>query len=192
MARALTDHAMKRALLVTSLLAAASTPAVAGSYLGLGIGTSPAISEDSDRLGSDGRSGKVLLGMRFARISLEGGLGAYDVTILDSGQPKPYGETYQLSGAVKLSLPLGNNFEAFGRAGLHHTWIRSKLPDDDRSDVSGDGYLIGAGFEYRLNLLVGQGSLFIDYQVNKAKLEGERFMFDGSSRMWTAGLTVGL
>jgi hypothetical protein len=183
---------MKRTFLAVSLVAATSAPALAGSYLGLGIGTSPTISEQTDRLDGNGRSGKVLLGMRFGQLSLEGGIGAWDVVRTnDRGITQPFAESYQLSGALKLSLPLGNNFEAFGRAGLHHTWLRA-ASGMDRDHVSGDGYLIGAGFEYRLNLVVGQGSLFIDYQVNKAKLEGERFMFDGNTRMWTAGLTVGL
>jgi hypothetical protein len=116
------------------------------------------------------------------------------ITDLRNGVITPFGDAYQASAALKLNLPLGNNFEAFGRAGLHHTWIS---PEVDGNEVSGNGLLVGAGFEYRLNLLVGQGSIFVDYQYNRVKLEGEeRFMagqaLDSSYRMWTMGLTVGL
>jgi hypothetical protein len=101
----------------------------------------------------------------------------------------PYGDAYQASAALKVSFPLGNNFEAFGRGGLQHSWIRSARSDNN---VDGNGYLLGAGFEYRLNLLIGQGSLFVDYQYNKATLTGDRLRFDQSTRMWTMGLTVGI
>ncbi len=185
----LTSCPMNRALAAVMFLAATSSVASAGTYLGLGIGTAPAISENTDRLSSDGRSGRFLLGMRFARISVEGSVGDYDVLISPAGTAMPYGTAYQASAALKASFPLGNNFEAFGRGGVQHTWINA---DDGVHDVSGSGYLLGAGFEYRLNLLLGQGSIFVDYQYNKAKLEGDRLAFDASTRMWTLGLTLGI
>jgi hypothetical protein len=185
---------MKSTCLVGSLVAATlgllSGSASAGTYLGLGIGSAPEVNEQTDRLESSGRSGKVLLGMRFGNISIEGAVGRFDMARQnDRGQIVPFGDTFQASLAAKLSLPLGNNFEAFGRAGVHKTWINA---ENNENDVTGDGYLVGAGVENRLNLVLGQGSIFVDYQYNDSKLEGDRFMFDGSSRMFTLGLTVGL
>lgn len=184
---------MKRALFAVMFVATTSTAASAGTYVGLGIGSSPAISEQTDRLEGDGRSGRFLVGMRFARVSIEGSVGGYDVALINanSGMFVPHGTSYQVAGAVKLSLPIGNKFEGFGRAGLHKTWIRADVMPDI-NNMSGGGYLLGLGLEYRLNMIIGQGSIFVDYQYNQAKLEGERFTFDGSSRMFTLGVTVGL
>lgn len=183
---------MKRAALAVTLLVAATGSASAGTYVGLGIGTAAAISEDTERLDGDGRSGKALLGMRFGNISVEGAVGKFGtaITTVPGDPARFFGDQWQASISGKLSLPLGNNFEAFGRVGLHRSWISAER---EEQDVSGDGYLIGAGIEYRLNLVVGQGSIFLDYQYNEADLEGDRLKFPGaSSRMWTLGLTVGL
>jgi hypothetical protein len=181
---------MKSSLITLAVAVLIPSTASAGTYLGLGIGSAPEVNEEADRLESAGRSGKVLLGMRWGNFSVEGAVGRFDMARRnDRGLMLPFGDTYQASLAGKLSLPLGNNFEAFGRAGLHKSWIDAETDD---LDVSGDGYLIGAGIEYRLNLAIGQGSIFVDYQYNDTKLEGDRFMFDGSSRMFTVGLTVGL
>ena len=184
---------MKRVCLGLLVVVATAGTSAAGTYLGLGIGTAPAFS-GGDQLESSSRSGRVLLGTRFGNVSVEAAVGGYDMAIrANSGVVDPYGKVYQASGALKLSLPLGNNFEAFGRIGAHHTWLRA---DDDRFSVSGNGLLAGAGIEYRLNLILGQGSIFLDYQYNQAKLSGERFVdrnaLDTNSRMFTIGLTVGL
>lgn len=183
---------MKRLCLAVTLIASATTTASANTYLGLGIGTSPAVDDEPARLDGDGRSGKVLAGMRFGNISVEGAISRFGVTFTQvNGSVSPYGDTYQASGALRLSVPLGNNFEAFARAGLHHTWISADR-NPDVNDVSGDGYLVGAGVEYRLNLVATQASLFLDYQFNDMELAGDRRQFDGNFRMWTIGLTVGL
>lgn len=182
---------MKRALLTVTLLAALSGTASAGGYLGLGIGTAPAMSEDPDRLEADGRSAKFLAGSRFGQVSIEGALGGYG-TLLETqdGGFVDYGTALQAAAALKLSLPLGSGFEVFGKGGLHHTWI-----NDDRRDersVSGNGYLLGAGAEYRFNTGVAAASIFIDYQYSKANLEGDALAFEGHTRMWTLGFTIGL
>src|SRR4051812_209393 len=108
---------MNRAsLLAVILVAASSSIASAGGYIGLGIGTAPAVGSDVtsiDTLPSDGRSGKLLLGTRWGRISAEGAIQKFDMTY----------SVYQASAAGKLNFPLGNGFEAFGRFGLQHTWM---------------------------------------------------------------------
>jgi opacity protein-like surface antigen len=183
---------MKRASLAVTLVALAGSSASAGTYLGLGIGSAPEVNEQTDRFSSDGRSGKILAGMRFGNVSVEGAISKFDMArTSDRNAVVPFGDQIQAAAAAKLSLPLGNNFEAFGRVGVHKTWLRAdQMPDINNAE--GTGYLVGAGVEYRLNLVVGQGSIFVDYQYNDVKLEGERFMLDGSSRMFSIGLTVGL
>ncbi len=181
---------MKRAALAVTLLAMSSGVASAGGYVGLGIGTAPAISTGTDADESpDGRSARLLLGSRFGQFSVEGALGGFDTVMLDSRGAIAY-DVYQASIAAKLSLPLGNNFEAFGRVGLHQSWWTAERPEHE---VGGSGLLFGAGFEYRIKAVLGQGSLFVDYQYSSADLTGERSTLgDTSVRMWTLGLTVGI
>lgn len=178
---------MKRVALALALVAATSSIASAGRYLGVGIGTN-AVYESNDQLGDDGRSARLLGGMRWGRFSVEGMFSGYGLALADRSGATPM-DVYQLSIAGKLNLPLGSNFEAYGRAGLHHTRATGEI---DTYDASGSGFLLGAGFEYRVRTGIGSGSLWVDYQVNKAELTGERFTFDTTTRQWTLGLSVGL
>ncbi|MGN6110913.1 MAG: outer membrane beta-barrel protein [Kofleriaceae bacterium] len=174
---------MNRTCLAVILIAASSGVASAGGYIGLGIGTAPAVGSDVmsiDQLPNDGRSGKLLAGARFGQFSVEGAIHGYDLVGY---------RAYQASASGKLSLPLGSGFEVFGRLGLQHTWFDHANPV---YDVDGNGYLLGAGFEYRLNLGVASGSFWVDYQYNKASLDGDRDRFDVASRMWMLGLSIGI
>src|SRR5262245_24435608 len=116
---------MRAALVTVILLAASSTAARAGGYLGLGIGTAPAIHADGDRLVEDGRSARFVAGTRWGNFGVEGAVGGYGV--LNANSPSPglnvLGDLYQLSVALREILPLGGGFEAFGKGGVHHTWI---------------------------------------------------------------------
>jgi opacity protein-like surface antigen len=190
---------MKRAALVVATLAAVSGTASAGTYLGLGIGPSPTVSDDKDRLDAVGRSGKVLLGFGMGRLSIEGSIGRNDMTLADQmGRAIPYGHLWQASASGKLNFPLGDRFEAFGRAGLIHMRVDAADRPEDRRDalrISGNGFLIGGGFEYRLNLGVGGGSIFLDYTIANADLSSDlsqQLQFDTTTRIWTLGLTIGL
>lgn len=187
----LREHAMKNLVAAGALVTACviSNTASAGTYVGLGIGTAPSMGEAKDRLDAGGRSGKLFVGTRFGQFAAEGGIGRFGVLRLNNDRFIDYGDAYQGFVAAKLSLALGNNFEAFGRAGLHKTWMGA-----DPLGTSGSGFLIGAGMEYRLNLAVGQGSIFVDYQFNSVNdLSGDRIKFDQASyRMFTIGATIGL
>ncbi len=185
---------MKRALaLVVSIVgASAAGTAHAGTYVGLGIGTTPALSDDTGRLDTDGRSGKLILGNSFGRLALEGTVTKFGVTRTNSaGAPQPFGDAYQAGIALKAAFPLDDHFEVFGRAGLQHMWLNATK--DSTNDTEGNGYLIGAGVQYKLDLGVGGGALFLDYQINNADLEGDHFTFASTtSRVWMLGLTVGI
>jgi hypothetical protein len=95
---------------------------------------------------------------------------------------------YQGSIAAKLSLPLGNGFEGFGRAGLERTWLHI---DDDRNNWQGDGFLVGGGFEYRFKLATTSTSIFVDYTIHHATIANAREEVPATSRMWALGFTVG-
>lgn len=173
---------MNRACLAVLLVAASSQVASAG-YLGIGIGTSPAVKSDApavDALPEGSRSVRVLGGLRFGHVSIEAAMHGFELSTYDA---------YQGSLAGKLSLPLGSGFEAFGRVGVQRTWMTA---DNELYDVEGNGYLLGGGFEWRLPLAVTQVSIWVDYQFNTADLEGDRDAFELSSRMWTLGVSIGI
>lgn len=177
---------MKTALLATACLAISST-ASAGGYLGLSLGTQPGINGDFEtRIGEpSGRSLRGLVGLRFGNLSLEGALNGFDVVAPRFGERT----AYQLSGALKLNVPLGHDFELFGRGGIERT--RLTLASNG-FDFTGDGFLVSGGVEYRLNAVLANASIFVDYTVHHATLTSARFDVDDTLRIWSLGLTVGL
>ena len=181
---------MKRAALVATALATGvltgfSPTASAGGYLGLALGTEPGINDDMAKIATPlGRSLRGLAGLKFGNLSLEGALNGFTMDV--SGIER---NMYQLSGALKLSLPMGNGFEGFGRAGIERTWLNY---DDERYDTSGNGFQVGAGFEYRLNAVVSNASLFVDYTIHHATLTNMRGEVDETSRIWGLGFTIGI
>ena len=176
---------MKTALLVAASLMAVTTSASAGTYLGLALGTEPGI---NDALGESatphGRSLRALGGIRIARLSIEAALNTFGVATGFGDK-----DVYQLSASGKLNLPLSDGFEVFGRGGLERTWLNV---GDDRYNLAGNGFLVGAGFEYRLDLGVTSASIFVDYTIHRATLEDTRHDLDATSRIWGLGFTVGI
>jgi hypothetical protein len=187
---------MKRAALTLVLVAAMSSVASAGAYVGLGIGTN-AVSEGSDRLVEDGRSARVFAGyrfrpLRFGSFALEGGISGYGLGLKDRTSIVEI-DALQLSAAARFNVPLSNEFEAFGRLGLQHTSASAENPI---YDTSGNGLLVGAGLAYHLNVGIGSGAaISIDYQINKVDLSGDRFQgssaFQVTERQWTLGVSMG-
>jgi hypothetical protein len=168
------------------VLASMGSVASAGGYVGLGVGTAPSRDTQTSFV-PDGRSGRLLVGHRIGMFAVEGDVTGYSLL----AQSTPYSS---VSAAVsgKLALPLGNNIEAFGRAGLERSWLSSNGPK--MSTFSGDGYLLGAGLAYRLDLGLAGGSLWLDYTRHADTLAGDAGgkTFDQSNAMWTMGLTVGI
>ena len=185
---------MMRAALALAFVAATSSAASAGVYVGLGIGTN-ALSERDDRLVEDGRSFRLLVGYQFrplrhGTIAVEGSYGSYGVGLKDSTVRLMDGD--QLSIAARYSLPIADNFEAFGRLGLQHTSVGGY---DPLYDTSGNGFLVGAGIAYRFDVGVGKGAaVTVDYQLNKTTLSGGRYTgpaeLDLLERQWTLGVQM--
>jgi hypothetical protein len=193
--RMLGSTPMKRAALVVALVAAMSSVASAGTYVGLGIGTN-AVS-GSDRIVDDGRSARLVVGyafrpLKYGTLAVEGSLSGYGLGLKDGDEALPM-DAYQISAAARFNVPLSHNFEAFGRLGLHHTTVGA---DNAIYDTSGNGFLVGAGIAYLFDARIGKGAaVSIDYQLNKVDLEGERFKGAASlglvERQWTLGVTLG-
>ncbi len=173
------------------ILASLTSVASAGTYIGLGIGSesSGGATRDGTDVGSmDGydRSGRLMVGTRFSKLSVEAQGSRFDIGF-DSGL---YDAT-QLALALKLSLPLGNNFEFFAKGGLERTWLSGG--PTDMHDAAGSGLLLGGGFEYRLNLGVTSASVFVDYQRSSSGFKNEYMVeWDGVTSMFTLGATVSL
>jgi opacity protein-like surface antigen len=178
---------MKRVLLVVCGVMAVSTTASAGGYGGLAVGTQPGVSgEFGDNTATPAsKSLRGLGGYRFGNISAEGALNGFTVLTATLGERS----MYQLSAAAKLNLPLDSGFEAFGRAGIEHTW----LDLGPEAEMSGNGFLIGAGVEYRFNLGITTAAVFVDYTIHYAGLRDHRDTeFSATTRMFGLGFTVGL
>ncbi len=181
---------MMRLGLTAVTLAALTSVASAGTYLGIGVGseTSGGAEIDGTDIGSMdgyGRSGRLMVGSRFSKLSIEGQASRFDVAFNNY----TYGAT-QVAAVLKLSIPLGNNFEFFGKGGLERTWLSD---NNSMLDAAGNGILLGAGFEYRLSLGVTSASIFVDYQRASTGFENDYPQrWDGVTSMWTLGATVSL
>jgi hypothetical protein len=183
---------MRTAALVVAL-ASMSSIASAGTYVGLGIGSEAngsatlANGNDTAMDGFD-RSGRLMLGTRLSRISIEGQASRYELGFRD----RNYQGT-QAALLLKLSVPLGNNFELFGKGGVQRTWLTNEGTNSDL-DVAGSGLVFAGGFEYRLNLGVTAASVFVDYQRSSADYKNDQMTttWNGSTSMWTLGATVSL
>lgn len=180
------NRGMRTAFLAATGCLAISTTAFAGGYVGLALGTQPAINTSFEQTMAQpsGRSLRGLVGTRFGKVAVEGALNGFGVLSRRGAAHT----AYQLSGALKLSLPLGNNFEGFARAGLERTWLNL-----DGVDLTGNGFLVGGGFEYRLDAILTSASVFVDYNVHRATLEAPGgAQVDETTRIWGLGLSVGI
>ena len=189
---------MKRAILVGSVLLATTGAASAGTYLGLGIGPDANVS-GTESLDSGGRSARLLGGYSFAgiqvgRLAVEASITGQTLAYLNNA--RGLFDAKELGLAAKYNFPIGYNFEVFGKAGVHHTWLSHKASDHYGSvyDVSGSGLMGGLGVEYRFTAgPIKAGSLFLDYTHYRATLEGDTAMYDGTGvGMFMLGFTVGL
>lgn len=183
---------MSRLALAAVTLAAMTSVASAGTYVGLGIGTaangSAERNDGIDYGSTDGfeRSGRLMVGSRFGKLSIEGQGGRYDIVFDHLGY-----QATQLGLGAKLNLPIGNNFELFAKGGLERTWLSTQSAT--MHDAAGNGYFLGGGFEYRVNLGVTAASLFLDYQRSSTDFTNDYMLqYSAVSSMWTIGATVSL
>ncbi len=124
-----------------------------------------------------------MLGTRFGYFAIEGQAARFDMMFASSTY-----ETTQLGVGLKGSLPLGNNFEVFGKGGVQRTWLNNA---GTLYDVAGNGWFLGLGVEYRLNLGITGASVFMDYQHSSSTVTNDRMSTaDISTGMWTLGATV--
>jgi outer membrane protein with beta-barrel domain len=176
---------MSRSVLALVLVATSASAASAGGFVGLGIGTGAATSGDIN-IDEHGRSGRLMAGYRFGRISVEGMGSRYGMVSQDAHEWTA--TTLALAG--RYNLPLQDSFEVFGRLGLQRTDITGDYYDED---LVGTGFLLGAGAEFRLPTAAVAVSLFVDYTILRTGVKpwGEGPTDYGlTSRIWTLGATL--
>jgi hypothetical protein len=168
-------------LVSLATLAAAASPALAGSYVSLGLGGEPALQGDLETAagGDEGGNGRLALGQRFGRLAIEASVSRFAV---------PADDATAAGIHARLAFPLGGHFEAYGRLGLERLW----LGDSPMTTVSGDasGLVGGGGLEYRLTApLLGSASIWAELSQDKFTTESGA---EGGVRLWTLGASIGL
>lgn len=173
--------ALSRASLIALVVAAGASPALAGSYLSLGVGGEPALQGDLEMaaVGESGGNGRLALGQRFGRLAVEASLSRFAI---------PDDDATAAGIHARLAFPLGGRFEAYGRLGLERLW----LGDSTMTDVSGDarGIVGGGGIEWRLSApVLGTASLWAEVTQDRFTTEDGA---EGGVRLWTLGASLGL
>ncbi len=172
-------------LLGLCTLAVPGARAVAGPYLGLGVGTAPTLGDSMQPLEPTSRCGLVGLGQRLGPLALEAGLSGYELQRATAEQ----GRSLSAFGGGKLYVELEGQLEAFARGGVERTWLSGS---GAMADYQGDGAYVGIGAELRLALPLGQTSLWVDYTRHQATLRAGVAELDASAGRWTVGLSIGL
>lgn len=179
-------------------LALVSVPAVAnaGMYIGLGVGTGANVTDSAnDSYAADGRSARVALGYRIFGFSVEGMYSGYGLAL--GGPDKPAAEKYDsrsIQLAAKYNYEFAPSFELFGRLGYLHTDVTSATGTS--LDLSGEGWTMSVGLEYRLNLVLTGLGIYMDWTRNAADLnyaDGNQSKFaNQTASMWTVGVNLSL
>ena len=178
-------------LVSTALLLGTSGSALAGGFVGLGIGSESRMDDGSGRFSSDGRSGKLFGGYQYplavGRIGAEASYTGYS---LDRVGTTFDGRSIALAG--RYNYPIADGFEVFGRLGIQHTSL-----DANGMTMAGAGPLLSAGFEYHLplklpvNLAVYVDLSYLSQTLESTDSRGQVFEADADDRMVSLGVVVG-
>ncbi|MEO8841586.1 MAG: outer membrane beta-barrel protein [Kofleriaceae bacterium] len=182
-----------RTLLAVVIIASTAAAAQAGIYAGVGIGTGASVSDSNNTsYTADGRSARLALGYRIGPFSVEGAYSGYGLQLDNAGLYDS--RSLQLAG--KYNLELGSKFEAYGRLGFLRTDLNAR--DASNSNLSGTGYTMSVGMEYRIDLIATGLGIFMDWTRSSADLStdlstGSTAKFgEQTASMWTLGVNVSL
>jgi hypothetical protein len=167
---------MLRAAVLASTLLLVPAVAHADLYLTGGVGPTADLEGDFDRIATDGKSGRIALGKSWGAVGIEGGFAGFGLAD---------GHITTASVAVRLTAPVSKAFSIYALGGLEHAWL-----DRSAYDLSGNGYLLGAGVEYAPRQLpVG---IWGEIGHHSGTLEMETATYHGSIDTLMIGLRLGL
>jgi hypothetical protein len=182
-----------RTLLALVIIASTAAAAHAGIYAGVGVGTGADVSDSiNTKYTADGRSARLALGYRIGPFSIEGAYSGYGLEVDNAGLYDS--RSLQLAG--KYNLELGSKFEAYGRLGFLRTDLNSR--DGSNVDLSGTGYTLSLGMEYRIDLIATGLGIYMDWTRNSANLSTTdptttaANIGDQTASLWTLGVNVSL
>ena len=194
-------HALSPAMRIftTTLLAAMLTgisAAHADGYVSLGVGSEAALGgEMGDRFQPEGSgAGRLALGYRSRSVAIEAVAFGNGLGFMNSGATGDADMTTMSLGVdLKYHLHIALGLEAYGRAGLHRTWL-SESVQSEMATYQGDGHVLGGGLQYTFDLLPKiEAAVWADYSRQVFELDdaaGESFT--GSADVVTLGVSLGL
>jgi hypothetical protein len=175
---------MMRNLLALLVLAAPAS-AQAGGYVSAGIGGAPELGGELHNLSGEGHnSGRLAFGHGLGPVALELGVTGYGVTGTMPGGGSVDGEALSASISGKLLGGLVGGLDAFLRAGLQRTWIRTA----EMEDLDGQGYVLGVGLDYAFPL----AALWLEVDREFLDLSQGAGQFQGTADTLMAGVRVGI
>lgn len=177
-----------RALLVAALLASpvalatTAATATAGTYVSLGLGTTPTGQGDltvtTEAGDSDVPQQRVALGQSLGRVAIEASLARFGIGA---------GDGVAAGVHARLSVPLDGNLGAYGRIGLERVWLSGL---DPAFGDTADGMAAGLGLEYKLSApILGQAAIWGEVNQDQLTFANEG---KGGVRMWMAGVSLGM
>lgn len=145
---------MKLAVAAALALLALPTAASAGGYVSAGVGTGPAFGGELEGAytGDGHTSARLMVGKRFGIVGLEAGLTGFGFTgtAQDTSDTTAGARMYQAQAAVTVTMPLMVKLDGYLRAGIEKSWASGEV--NPGIDISGGGYVIGAGAAYNLGV----------------------------------------
>jgi len=146
-------------LILATAIVGATTPAVAGGYLSVGIGEGADLQGDLAAefdTNGDASNGRIGIGQRTGPVAIEASLFGTDMVGVDGDY-----STVSLGVDVKLFHTLAGSFEVYGKGGLNKTWLVAR--DDQGNGMSGRGKQLGLGVQYRFTTgLIGEAALWLE------------------------------
>ena len=155
-----------------------------GANLGGTIGTSFQTEESS--------SGRVGIGQRIGPVAVEASL--FGAGMIGQSNYVGVGQEYDtLSAGVALKyyVSLAGPLELYGKGGINKTWLQE--PDGSPHDYDGRGWDLGGGLQFSFAGILNRTGIWLDFTHQETELrDADKAELDGSVRMLTLGLSVGI
>ncbi len=192
---------MKAAPLAIALASslAVAAPAAAGGYISAGIGADAVLTGglddefDAEATGS----GRLALGLRTGPVAVEAS--AFGAPFANAepmgGEREPAGDfaPFSLGVDLKYHVSLFPKLEAYGRAGVHRTWVVQNGASTDEI-YSGRGHALGGGVQLPVDAFSTVDAAFwLDYtrQTTQLAMEGGGSLIEGNAHMVMLGVAFG-